>query len=285
MKLATFSHGGTVSYGVVDGDDIFDLGKRLGDRFPDLRSLIEQDGLAEAASAVTGASSDLKTSDIQWLPVIPNPDKIVCIGLNYKSHINETGRSNPEDRPVVFARFAASQTGHMQPLVCPLESERYDFEGELVAVIGKRGRRIAESAALQHVAGYSIYNDASVRDFQLHTHQWGPGKNFPDSGAFGPWMVTGDEIPDPYALTLTTRLNGEVMQNSGTDLMVFDIGAIIAYVSTFTELVPGDVIVTGTPGGVGNARKPPIYMHDGDVVEVEITGIGTLRNMVVKEPA
>lgn len=214
---------------------------------------------------------------------IPNPDKIICVGLNYKSHIGETGRTSAEERPVIFTRFAGSQVGHLQPLVCPIESARFDYEGELAAIIGKGGRRISEDAALDHVAGYSIYNDASVRDWQLHTHQWAPGKNFVGTGAFGPWMVTRDEIPDPYEHSLTTRLNGEVMQDSSINLMIFNIQAVIAYVSTFAELLPGDVIVTGTPGGVGNARKPPIYMHDGDVVEVEITGIGTLRNPVVKE--
>lgn len=283
MKLATFYHGGNTSYGVVIGDSVFDLGKTLGDRYPDLRSLLEHDAVAEAERAIAGATSDFDAADVTWLPVIPNPDKIICVGLNYKSHIGETGRTKPEDRPVIFTRFAASQVGHLAPMVCPIESERFDYEGELVAIIGKRGRRISEQDALDHVAGYSIYNDGSVRDFQLHTHQWGPGKNFADTGAFGPWMVTCDAFGDPYAQKLTTRLNGAIMQDSNIGLMVFNIQNVIAYASTFTELLPGDVIVTGTPGGVGNARKPPIYMHDGDVVEVEISGIGTLRNPIVKE--
>ena len=285
MKLATFSRGGEISYGAVVGDDIFDLGERLGARYPDIRSLLQDGGIEVAKAALSAASPDLKVGEVTWLPVIPNPDKIVCVGLNYKSHINETGRTNAEDRPVLFTRFAASQVGHLQPMLCPVESSRFDYEGELVAIIGKGGRRIPEDQALSHVAGYSIYNDGSVRDYQLHTHQWTPGKNFVGTGAFGPWMVTSDEIPDPYALHLTTRLNGDVMQDSGIDLMIFNIEAVIAYVSTFAELIPGDIIVTGTPGGVGNARKPPIYMHDGDVVEVEITGIGTLRNPIVKEQA
>lgn len=285
MKLATFSRNGEVSYGAVVGDDIVDLGRIFGARYRDLRHLLEGDGIAAARQAVAEAKPDFKADEISWLPVIPNPDKIACVGLNYKSHINETGRTKAEDRPVIFTRFAASQVGHEQPMLCPVESSRFDYEGELVAVIGKAGRRIPEDQALSHVAGYSIYNDGSVRDFQLHTHQWTPGKNFAGTGAFGPWMVTSDEIPDPYALNLTTRLNGEVMQDSSINLMIFNIEAVIAYVSTFAELVPGDVIVTGTPGGVGNARKPPIYMHDGDMVEVEITGIGTLRNPIVKERA
>ncbi|MCP3731355.1 fumarylacetoacetate hydrolase family protein [Sphingomonas sp. MG17] len=283
MKLATFAHGGKISYGAVIGNDIVDLGAKFGDRYPDLRSLLDGDGLAEAQRTIATATPGVSADDVTWLPVIPNPDKIICVGLNYRSHIGETGRTSAEERPVIFTRFAASQVGHLQSMICPVESERFDYEGELVAVIGKRGRRIAESDALDHVAGYSIYNDGSVRDFQLHTHQWGPGKNFEGTGAFGPWMVTSDAFGDPYTHNLTTRLNGAVMQDSSIGLMVFNIQAVIAYASTFTELLPGDVIVTGTPGGVGNARKPPIYMHDGDTVEVEITGIGTLRNPVVKE--
>jgi 2-keto-4-pentenoate hydratase/2-oxohepta-3-ene-1,7-dioic acid hydratase in catechol pathway len=282
MKLATFSHGGKTSFGAVVGDGIIDLGKKLGDRYPDLRSLLKGDGLAAAKSAVNGAAPDVKTADVKWLPVIPNPDKIICVGLNYKAHIEETGRKD-EEQPVIFTRFAASQTGHLQPMICPRESDRFDYEGELVAIIGKSGRRIPADKALSHIAGYSIYNEGSVRDWQRHTHQYTPGKNFVSTGAFGPWMVTSDEIPDPYKLTLTTRLNGQVMQNAGINLMIFNIQTVIAYVSTFTELVAGDVLVTGTPGGVGNARKPPVYMHDGDVAEVEISGIGTLRNPVVKE--
>lgn len=285
MKLATFSRNGESSYGAVIGDSIIDLGKKLGDRYPDIRSLLGGDGVAVAHQAVKGATPDIRTAEVEWLPVIANPDKIICVGLNYKSHVNETGRTNAEDRPVIFLRLAASQIGHEQPLVCPIESSRFDYEGELAVIIGKAGRRIPESEALAHVAGYSVYNDASVRDYQLHTHQWSPGKNFVGTGAFGPWMVTSDEISNPYALNLTTRLNGQVMQDSAISLMLFNIEAVIAYVSTFAELIPGDVIVSGTPGGVGNARKPPIYMHDGDSVEVEITGIGTLRNPIVKEKA
>ena len=280
MKLATYSHGGKQSYGVVVDGGIVDLGKKLGSKYPDLKSLIAGNGFADAKAA--GTTADVKTADVTWLPTIPNPEKILCVGLNYKAHIEETGRKD-EEQPVIFGRFASSQCGHLQPLVCPIESDRFDYEGELVAIIGKGGRRIPAKYALQHIAGYSIYNEGSVRDWQRHTHQYTPGKNFQNTGAFGPWMVTSDEIPDPYKLHITTRLNGNVMQDSGTNMMIFDIGAVIEYVSAFAELVPGDVIVTGTPGGVGNARKPPIYMQDGDTAEVEIKGIGTLVNKVVKE--
>ena len=282
MKLATYSIGGKQSYGAVVGDGIVDLGKKIGDKYPDLRSLLAGEGLAAAQAAVAGATPDVKVADVTWLPTIPNPEKILCVGLNYKAHIEETGRKD-EEQPVIFARFASSQVGHLQPMICPKGSERFDYEGELVAIIGKGGRRIPVDQALSHIAGYSIYNEGSVRDWQRHTHQYTPGKNFIGTGAFGPWMVTADEIPDPYALKLTTRLNGQVMQDAGINLMIFNIETVINYISTFTELVPGDVIVTGTPGGVGNARKPPIYMQNGDVAEVEITNIGVLRNPVVKE--
>ncbi len=171
----------------------------------------------------------------------------------------------------------------MQPIIRPRASENLDFEGELAVIVGKGGRHISKEAALQHVAGYSIYNDASVRDWQRHTTQYTPGKNFPSTGGFGPWMVTADEIPDSTKLHLTTRLNGEVVQDSGLDDLRFSIPEIISYISIFTELVPGDVIITGTPKGVGAARKPPLWMKPGDSVEVEISSIGTLRNPIVPE--
>jgi 2-keto-4-pentenoate hydratase/2-oxohepta-3-ene-1,7-dioic acid hydratase in catechol pathway len=284
MKLASFMRAGQRSYGAVVGNDIYDLGVRFDDRFPDLKSFIAGGSLVEAERVIASGLPDCTTFEISWLPVIPNPGKIICVGLNYRAHIGEMKRT-AEYHPVIFIRCPASQTGHLQPMICPRESDSFDYEGELAAVIGKAGRRIPESVALDHVSGWSIYNDGSVRDFQKHTHQWSPGKNFPNSGAFGPWMVTSDEIADPYKLTLITRLNGVVMQRSGINLLIFPIEALIAYISTFIELVPGDVIVSGTPGGVGSARTPPVFMCDGDTVEIEITKIGTLRNPVIKESA
>ena len=209
-------------------------------------------------------------------------DKIFCIGINYASHIAETGRPVPE-KPVVFMRYANSQVGAGQPIIQPLESEQLDFEGELAVIIGRRGRRIPNAEALDYVAGYACYNDGSIRDFQRHSSQFGPGKNFPSTGAFGPWLVTSDEIPDPSALTLVTRLNGQVMQQAPISDLVFDVPALVAYCSSFTELVPGDVIVTGTTGGVGLFRQPPVWMKQGDVVEVEISGVGVLSNPVHSE--
>ena len=178
-------------------------------------------------------------------------------------------------------RFAAAQVGHEQPMVRPVESNTLDYEGEIAVVIGKPGRRIAPADALSHIAGYGIYNDGSVREYQRHTSQFTPGKNFAATGGFGPWLMTPDEVGDPQALEITTRLNGQVMQNATADLMVFGFADISAYCSTFTDLVPGDVIATGTPGGVGGARKPPVFMDEGDVIEIEIAPIGVLRNPIV----
>jgi 2-keto-4-pentenoate hydratase/2-oxohepta-3-ene-1,7-dioic acid hydratase in catechol pathway len=267
---------------VVAADRLVDLGRLLGDRYPDLRSLLAGGGVEEAVQAAQAATETVPTSEIVWLPVIPNPDKILCVGLNYREHIREVGRK-VEDHPVIFLRLASSQIGHLQPIRRPRVSEQLDFEGELAVIIGRCGRYISWEQARQHVGGYAIYNDASVRDWQRHTHQYTPGKNFPATGAFGPWMVTADEIPDPSALHLTTRLNGDVVQESYLDDLLFNVDQLVSYTSTFTELVPGDVILTGTPSGVGSARKPPLWMKPGDHAEVEISSIGTLSNPIAQE--
>jgi len=189
------------------------------------------------------------------------------------------------EHPVLFVRFANSLVGHGQPMVCPAASERFDFEGELAVIIGRRARHVTAAAAHEYVAGYSCFNDGSVRDFQRHSGQFTPGKNFVASGAFGPWMVTADEAPDAKEMTLETRLNGKVVQHESTGQLHFDIATLIAYISIWTELVPGDVIATGTPGGVGAGRKPPLWMRPGDTVEVEISGLGCLSNPIVAENA
>jgi len=279
MRIASVTINGRATYGVVDQAAITVASAATLAQHPDLRSAIAAVGVAELASLV---SERHPLSAVTYLPVIPNPDKIFCIGINYASHIAETGRPLPE-KPVVFMRYANSQVAAGQPIIRPLDSEQLDYEGELAVVIGRAGRRIPASEALGHVAGYACYNDGSVRDFQRHSSQFGPGKNFPCTGGFGPWLVTTDEIPDPSSLTLQTRLNGQVMQEAPISDLVFDVQALIAYCSTFTELVPGDVIVTGTTGGVGLFRNPPVFMKDGDVVEVEISGIGTLVNPVRAE--
>ncbi len=280
MKLCSFQAGETSSYGIVSGDGIIDLGKRYPDS-TSLRHFLGQQGL-EAVQSHQGDAPDHSLEAVTLNPVITDPDKIVCVGLNYHEHVQETGRTVTE-KPVLFSRFAGSQVGHGAPLIKPLESDKFDYEGELAVIIGRGGRRISESEALDHVAGYACYNDGSVRDWQRHTHQFLPGKNFAGTGGFGPWMVTADEIPDPAALTLTTRLNDEIVQQAGCNLMIHSVPTLIAYISTILPLLPGDVIVSGTPGGVGARRNPPLWMRDGDRVEVEITSIGSLINPVVAE--
>ncbi|QXZ80446.1 fumarylacetoacetate hydrolase family protein [Rhizobium sp. L51/94] len=280
MKLSTFSHDGQTSWGVVQDDRAFDVGAALASRYPDLKAAISA-GLDGISAALEGAKS-YPLSEVMWLPVVPNPDKILCVGLNYEMHRKETGRSEVE-HPTIFARYANSQTGHLAPIVRPKVSAELDFEGELAVIIGKAGRYITREDAMSHVAGYACYNDGSVRDFQRHTIQFTPGKNFPDTGAFGPWMMTPDELGPLGDLRIQTRLNGQVVQEAKFDQMIFDIPKQIEYISTFTRLEPGDVIVSGTPGGVGAKRNPPLWMKAGDVIEVDIEGLAVLKNAVVDE--
>jgi len=281
MKFASFKLNGTASWGLIDGAEAVDLGSLSRDRYPDLKSVIAAGALAELAAASAKAARH-PLANIGWLPVIPNPDKILCIGLNYETHRKETGRTEVEN-PTVFARFANSQTGHLANIIRPRVSKDLDFEGELAVIIGKPGRYISRAAAWDHIAGYACYNEGSVRDYQRHTHQFTPGKNFPQTGAFGPWMVTPDEAGDLASLRLQTRLNGQVVQDATISQMIFGIPQQIEYCSSFTRLEPGDVIVTGTPGGVGSRRTPPLWMKPGDVVEVEIDRIGLLRNGIADE--
>ncbi len=249
--------------------------------FPSLALLLT--GSPADRSAIAEALQDgeeLDPNTIEFLPPVAAPRKIICVGLNYADHAAETGR--PEiTYPSVFSRFATSLTGHNTPIIRPVVSEQLDFEGELAAIIGRGGRNISQDQALEHIAGYSIFNDASVRDFQKRTTQWTMGKNFDETGAFGPEFVTADELPPGCkGLTLTTRLNGAVMQQASTDSMIFDVAALIALLSEVMTLESGDVIVSGTPAGVGMARTPPLWMKPGDVVEVEIEQLGALRNSV-----
>jgi 2-keto-4-pentenoate hydratase/2-oxohepta-3-ene-1,7-dioic acid hydratase in catechol pathway len=281
MKLATFKANGTTTWGVIDGDEAIDLGTALRDRYPDLKSAIAVSALHEAAEQA-GDAKRYPLSEIEWLPVIPNPDKILCVGLNYETHRKETGRAEVEN-PTIFARFANSQTGHLANIIRPRVSHELDFEGELAIIIGKAGRYISKEDAWSHIAGYACYNDGSVRDFQRHTHQFTPGKNFPDTGAFGPWMMTPDELGELGPLRIQTRVNGQVVQDATFEQMIFDIPRIIEYCSSFTGLEPGDVIATGTPGGVGAKRTPPLWLKPGDTVEVEIDRLGILRNGIADE--
>ncbi len=281
MKITTYSVNGTESFGVVTDDGIIDA-KPLAGGPQTLREAIAAGALEKIAAAAAGKSPDHSLADIEFLPVIPDPDKIIAIGLNYRSHVLEGGRDLPE-YPMIFTRFANSQVGHGHAMVKPRVSDIFDFEGEMAVIIGKTCRHVSEADALSVVAGYSCYNDGSIRDYQRHTSQFGPGKNFYKSGAFGPWMVTADEIPDPASLTLITRLNGEEMQRATTDDLLFNIPQLIHYLTTVTELVPGDVIVSGTTGGVGFYRDPQVFMKEGDTIEIDLDKIGVLSNPIVNE--
>ncbi len=281
MRLVSYESGGTASYGAVKDGGVVDLARRMGPDYPDLASILETQ-LGRAREEVESAAPDVALDKIKFLPVIPNPSKILLAAVNYADHLKEANRDHTEN-PVLFIRLAASQTGHLQAIIRPSVSERLDYEGELAVVIGKPGRHISQDAAMSHVAGYSCYNDGSVRDWQRHTSQFTAGKNFASTGAFGPWLVTADEIKDPFNLDLVTRINGTELQRTNTSLLIHSIQKLISYISDFTPLVPGDVIVTGTCGGVGFVRKPPIFLKPGDTVEVEISEVGTLVNSVADE--
>src|SRR5256885_2243223 len=280
MKLASYRTPKGAGYGVVMNDGIVDLTRRIGRKFPDLRALLAGGALAQAEKIAKAAKkADLKLSKVPFLPVIPNPGKIVCVGLNYEEHRMETGRDKTEN-PALFIRVPESQVGHKQAILMPPESTNLDYEGEIAVIIGKSGRRISQENSWKHVAGYACYNDGSVRDWQRHTLQWTAGKNFSRTGGFGPWMVTRSEIADGEELTLETRLNGQVMQHATTEQMIHRIPRLINYISAFTTLEPGDVLVTGTPGGVGARRTPPVWMKPGDTVEIEVSKVGVLVNTI-----
>ena len=237
MKLLSFERSGQSGFGAVVGTGVVDLGRALDGRYTDLKSLLEADGLAAARAALEGRAPDFDLADLKLLPVIPNPGKIWCAGLNYGEHVRETGREVSE-QPVFFMRNADSQVGHGHAILRPPESIKLDYEGEIAVVIGREGRRISEADAWDHIAGYACYNDASVRDWQMHTSQWGPGKNFWRTGGFGPWMVTSDEIEPAATLSLVTRLNGVEVQRATTEMMLHSIPRQIAYASTVSPLRP-----------------------------------------------
>ncbi len=275
MKLVSFHTNGELRYGYLADDLIheMDLGAT------GLRAIL-LGGLDAALKAANGKTID--AGAVSLAPPIPDPEKIICVGLNYHEHLEETGRA-PVGYPTIFIRFADTQIGHDEPIIVPSVSESVDYEGELAIIIGKPGRNISEQDAFAHVAGYACYNDVSIRDWQRHGNQWTPGKNFPGTGPFGPWIVTADEIDDPENLRIETRVNGETLQSASTSQLIFSIPVLLAYISKFTTLRTGDVICTGTPGGVGFTRTPPIFLKPGDVVEVEIENVGLLKNDVVAE--
>lgn len=280
MRIVSFESESRSTYGVSAGDRVREATAGFREQYPDLRAVIAAG--AETRLADNVQSEEHSFSAIRMLPVIPNAEKILCVGVNYRPHIEEMGRSVP-DYPVVFIRFPDSLVGHGEAILRPSVSEQFDFEGELAVVIGRRARHVSQDTALEHVAGYCCFIDGSVRDWQRHTPQFTAGKNFYRSGAMGPCMTTADEIPDPAVLELTTRVNGTVMQEGHVRDLIFDIPRLIEYCSTFTELRPGDVIATGTPGGVGAARTPPVWLKQGDTVEVDIAGVGVLETPVRDE--
>jgi 2-keto-4-pentenoate hydratase/2-oxohepta-3-ene-1,7-dioic acid hydratase in catechol pathway len=282
MKFMSYRCNGQTGWGALRDERIVDLTASTG--ASTLGAALQRFGITELEAIAAAQDAGPSWKDVECLPVITENTKIFCIGLNYEDHRVEANRERTGS-PTVFVRFAASQTGHRRPIVVPNESSNLDYEGEIAVVIGRPGRRIAEADAWSHIAGYAPYNDASVRDWQSHTTQWTPGKNFSSTGAFGPFMVSRGEIADNQELSLTTRLNGTVMQHATTAQLIFSIPRLINYCSTFVPLEPGDVIVTGTPGGVGFKRTPPVFLRPGDLVEVEVGGIGTLINPVESESA
>jgi len=278
MKLLSFAADGKEWFGVARDDGVVTLNDKIGQ--PDLRAALAAGAIEAIRRVAKVAAADRRLGEIKFLPVIPRPGKILCAGLNYRSHVAEMGRELPK-QPSMFARFSDTLVGHGGEMIRPSVSDNFDFEGELALIIGKGGRHIKPEAALDHVAGYTCFVDGSVRDFQKFSVT--SGKNFPSTGPLGPWIVTSDEIPDPSRLTLTTRLNGQKVQHATTDLLIYSIPQIIAFCSDFTPLSAGDVIATGTPEGVGHGRKPPLWMKPGDTLEVEISGIGVLRTLIVDE--
>jgi 2-keto-4-pentenoate hydratase/2-oxohepta-3-ene-1,7-dioic acid hydratase in catechol pathway len=283
MGFVTFRTEGRVSYGVLRSDGVFDLGARIGSVFPDLKSLLAARALGFGTSLPEASTTDFAHGQFSYEPVIPNPAKILCVGLNYVEHRQETGRPETKN-PAIFTRFSDTLIGHSAAIVLPTLSGTLDYEGELAVVIGRSCFRVEPSAALECVAGYSVFNDASVREWQHHTSQFIPGKNFPATGALGPALILRDEAGEMSGKAIQTRLNGDVMQSATLGEMIFSVPQIVAYISSFTRLSPGDVIATGTPGGVGAKRNPPVFMKDGDRVDVTVEGIGTLSNTVRREP-
>lgn len=275
MRYVSFRRpDGTASFGRIDGETIIELASAA---VPSLKAALTVGSLATLADGASFAAGD-----VVLLPVIPDPAKILCVGLNYAEHVKETGREQ-KAHPAIFVRYADSLIADGQPMVKPTVTERFDYEGELAVVIGKPCHKVVAADAMAYVAGYSAFNDGSARDWQRHNIQFTPGKTFPGTGGFGPALVTPDEIDDLGALRVQTRLNGQTVQDQPVSDMIWDIPTVIEYISAFTPLSPGDVIATGTPGGVGDKRSPPLYMKAGDQVEVEIGTIGILTHRIIDE--
>jgi 2-keto-4-pentenoate hydratase/2-oxohepta-3-ene-1,7-dioic acid hydratase in catechol pathway len=282
MRLATFKADGRVSYGAVSGDGIVDLGSRL--KYASLLDVLRANAIPEARAAAR-APADLKVSDVEMLPPLLGPEKIICVGINYPERSAEykDGREPPK-YPNLFCRFPTSLVGADQPIVRPKVSEKFDYEGEIVLVIGREGRHVAKDQALSMIGGLTLGNEGSVRDWLRHgSLNVTQGKNFDASGSLGPWIVTADELDPGRPLRVTTRVNGELRQDDSTDRLTWGFAWLINYISTFATLRPGDLIWTGTPTGAGGHHAPPKWLKPGDVVEVEVAEIGVLRNRVVDE--
>ena len=285
MKLLSYESKGRVSYGAVAGEGVVDLGARIGKEFPTLRDLIAGNALDRAAEIVSKGSPDVALAEIRFLPPVPNAEKFLCVGVNYGNRNAEykDGTDQPK-YPSLFPRFPGSFVGHRESLLRPPESPQLDYEGEIVIVIGRGGRRIAEESAESHIAGLTIMNEGTIRDWTRHgKFNVTQGKNWDCTGAIGPWLVTADEFKDFGNLRVTTRVNGEVRQDDTTENLLFPFRYLLRYISTWTTLKPGDVISTGTPVGSGARFDPPRYLKPGDRVEVEVSGIGTLSNPVADE--
>src|ERR1700678_860204 len=280
MRIVHFETRGVLGIAADEGSGWHGLTQRDSGFSGTLPELIAQGADLLRIGRRLGQSPAIDLNAVRLLPPVPVPPKILCVGLNYDDHLEESGLKMPV-YPEIFARFATSLVAHCEPIRQPRESFTLDYEAELAVVIGRRGRRISRDRALDHVAGYSLFNDATIRDFQLRTPQWTMGKDFDATGSFGPWLVTPDALPPgAHGLRIQGRLNGRVMQDASTDLLIFSVPALIEMISIAISLERGDVIITGTPGGVGAARKPPVFMQSGDVFEVEIEGMGVLSNPV-----
>ncbi|PZT96183.1 MAG: 5-oxopent-3-ene-1,2,5-tricarboxylate decarboxylase [Gordonia sp. (in: high G+C Gram-positive bacteria)] len=281
MRLGTIARDGRrLTVASTDGIAVHDVSRLAGfDGLAGLFSLLDS---AEIAGLDIGKYPAVNLAGAEWLPPIPRPDRILCVGLNYATHAAEV-LSEVTEHPTLFTRFPSTFVGHNQPLIRPRMSNTLDWEGEIAVIIGTGGRHIRADKAMDHVAGYAPMGENSVREWQLHTKQATAGKNFDATGSWGPWIVTRDEVPDPAALEVITELNGEQMQHGRLSDLIFDVGAIIEYVSAFTELVPGDVIATGTPSGIGHRHEPPRYLVAGDKLSIRIPGLVELNNEVSDE--
>lgn len=284
MKIASALQGTNTVFGVIEKGAIADLSASFDSPQALVAEVHTSSGRNRVAS-LAAAATKVDLSDVTLLPPVPLARRILCVGTNYADHIAESDRvSEAPAHPVIFTRFPSSLVGHGEHLERSRASTSYDYEGELAIIIGQSTRYATRENALDAIAGYACFMDGTMRDFQRHTSQFVPGKSFDRSGACGPWMVTADEIADPYALTLTTRVDGEIVQQASTSLLIHDLQAIVSYCSTFTTLEPGDIIATGTPGGVGYVKDPPLWLEPGREVSVDVTGVGTLVNTVIDEP-